>query len=51
MKSVRPAALFFNVLVCVCVAAAAALAAGCQTSKGFGQDVEKLGEKIQEKSK
>jgi len=25
--------------------------AGCQTSKGFGKDVEKLGDKIQEKSK
>ncbi len=24
--------------------------AGCQTSKGFGKDVEKLGDKIQEKS-
>jgi len=24
---------------------------GCQTSKGFGKDVEKLGEKIQEKAK
>ena len=24
---------------------------GCQTSKGFGKDVEKLGDKIQEKSK
>ncbi|MDP2136919.1 MAG: entericidin [Candidatus Didemnitutus sp.] len=24
---------------------------GCQTSKGFGKDVEKLGENIQEKSK
>lgn len=23
----------------------------CQTSKGFGKDVEKLGDKIQEKSK
>lgn len=23
---------------------------GCQTSKGFGKDVEKLGDKIQEKS-
>ncbi len=23
---------------------------GCQTSKGFGQDVEKLGDKIQEKA-
>jgi predicted small secreted protein len=27
------------------------LTAGCQTSKGFGKDVEKLGDKIQEKSK
>jgi predicted small secreted protein len=25
--------------------------AGCQTSRGFGKDVEKLGEKIQDKSK
>lgn len=24
---------------------------GCQTSKGFGKDVENLGDKIQEKSK
>ena len=24
---------------------------GCQTSKGFGKDVEKLGEKIQDKAK
>ena len=24
---------------------------GCQTSQGFGKDVEKLGEKIQDKSK
>jgi len=24
---------------------------GCQTSKGFGKDVEKLGDKIQDKSK
>ncbi len=23
---------------------------GCQTSKGFGKDVEKLGDKIQEKA-
>ena len=23
---------------------------GCQTSKGFGKDVEKLGDKIQDKS-
>ena len=26
-------------------------ATGCQTSKGFGKDVENLGEKIQDKSK
>jgi len=32
-------------------ATAIALATGCQTSKGFGKDVEKLGDKIQEKSK
>jgi predicted small secreted protein len=25
--------------------------AGCQTGKGFGKDVEKLGEKIQDKAK
>jgi predicted small secreted protein len=25
-------------------------ATGCQTSKGFGKDVEKLGDKIQDKS-
>ena len=24
---------------------------GCQTSKGFGKDVEKLGEKIQDKAR
>ncbi len=28
----------------------ALMTAGCQTSKGFGQDVEKLGDKIQEKA-
>lgn len=35
------------------VLAAATLAfvtAGCQTSKGFGKDVEKLGDKIQDKA-
>ena len=36
----------------VLTAAFLALAStGCQTSKGFGKDVEKLGDKIQEKSK
>ncbi len=29
----------------------ALVSTGCQTSKGFGKDVEKLGDKIQEKSK
>ena len=28
----------------------ALLTAGCQTSKGFGKDVEKLGDKIQDKA-
>jgi predicted small secreted protein len=36
----------------LCTAALLALVtSGCQTSKGFGKDVEKLGDKIQEKSK
>ena len=26
------------------------MALGCQTSKGFGKDVEKLGDKIQDKA-
>jgi entericidin A len=26
------------------------LASGCNTTKGFGQDVEKLGDKIEEKA-
>ncbi len=29
---------------------AIALATGCQTSKGFGKDVEKLGDNIQKKA-
>jgi predicted small secreted protein len=31
-------------------ATAIAFATGCQTSKGFGKDVEKLGDKIQDKA-
>jgi predicted small secreted protein len=31
-------------------AMALVFASGCQTSKGFGKDVEKLGDKIQEKA-
>jgi predicted small secreted protein len=46
MKSTHRRALFV-----LLVAALFTLAtAGCQTSKGFGQDVEKLGDKIQEKA-
>ena len=38
-------------LIAFLIASLLALAAtGCQTSKGFGKDVEKLGDKIQEKS-
>jgi predicted small secreted protein len=40
-----------TVLVFLLTASLVALATtGCQTSKGFGKDVEKLGDKIQEKS-
>ncbi len=31
--------------------AAAILLAGCNTMKGFGQDMQKAGEKIEEKAK
>ena len=31
--------------------ALAVLLAGCNTMKGFGQDVQKVGDKIEEKSK
>jgi predicted small secreted protein len=37
-------------LVVLTVALVALSTAGCQTSKGFGKDVEKLGDKIQEKA-
>jgi predicted small secreted protein len=41
----------FTVLALLLTASLLALATtGCQTSKGFGKDVEKLGDKIQEKS-
>jgi predicted small secreted protein len=39
------------VLLLLATAAIALIATGCQTSKGFGKDVEKLGDKIQEKSR
>ncbi len=51
MNPTRPAGSFPRILLCLLLAGAALAAAGCQTSKGFGQDVEKLGEKIQDKSK
>lgn len=34
----------------ILAAVAVAFATGCQTSKGFGKDVEKLGDKIQDKA-
>ena len=40
---------FLRLLLAATLAALAA--SGCQTSKGFGKDVEKLGDKIQEKSR
>ncbi len=42
----------FTILCLMLTVTLVALAtSGCQTSKGFGKDVEKLGDKIQEKSK
>jgi predicted small secreted protein len=42
----------FSVLCLVLTVTLIALAtSACQTSRGFGKDVEKLGDKIQEKSK
>ena len=38
-------------LLLLSTAILALVSTGCQTSKGFGKDVEKLGDKIQEKSK
>lgn len=37
-------------LLCLTAAVIALVTGGCQTSKGFGKDVEKLGDKIQEKA-
>ena len=43
--------IYRRALLAIVTAALVALAtAGCQTSKGFGKDVEKLGDKIQEKA-
>jgi predicted small secreted protein len=43
---------FRNLTVVLLVAAFVALVTtGCQTSKGFGKDMENLGEKIQDKAK
>ena len=41
MKTIATATLF----------AVAVLLAGCNTVKGFGQDVQKVGDKIEEKAK
>ncbi len=51
MNSMHPAGSCSRILLCLLLAGSALAAAGCQTSKGFGKDVEKLGEKIQDKSK
>jgi len=39
------------VLIMVGAALLAIFGAACNTSKGFGKDVEKLGDKIQEKAR
>jgi len=46
MKSIHRQTL----LVLITAALLALVTAGCQTSKGFGKDVEKLGDKIQDKA-
>ena len=38
------------VLLLLTAGAIAFASTGCQTSKGFGKDVEKLGDKIQDKA-
>jgi predicted small secreted protein len=45
-SSAKQVALFFFAAAILVFAST-----GCQTSKGFGKDVEKLGEKIQDKAK
>lgn len=46
MKSFRSSSL----LLLLAAACFALVSLGCQTSKGFGKDVENLGDKIQEKA-
>ena len=47
----RMNSIYRRTLLALITAALVALATtGCQTSKGFGKDVEKLGDKIQEKA-
>jgi len=36
------------VLLCLAVSVMALVGTGCQTTKGFGRDVEHVGEKIQD---
>ncbi|MCY7370294.1 MAG: entericidin A/B family lipoprotein [Polaromonas sp.] len=38
-------------LLAMSLAALAFVLAGCNTTKGFGQDLQKIGEKIEEKAK
>ena len=40
-----------NLLILLGIAAIALASAGCRTAEGFGEDVEKAGEKIQEKAR
>ena len=47
----RMNSIYRRTLLALITAALVAIATtGCQTSKGFGKDVEKLGDKIQEKA-
>lgn len=39
-----------SLLALIAAGVFALVSTGCQTSKGFGKDVEKLGDKIQEKA-
>lgn len=42
--SLKPLLLLFLAMSCIALAGT-----GCQTTKGFGEDVENLGESIQDK--
>ncbi|WP_395058510.1 entericidin A/B family lipoprotein [Polaromonas sp.] len=44
MKKITP-------LIALSLAAIAFMLAGCNTARGFGQDLQKVGEKIEDKAK